>query len=120
MSRTVTIAVSVAALFVLGVLFSCVYTIYQTQQALVLRLGKPERIINAYDARSPFGMGGAGLALKVPFIENVVFIDKRVLDLDMPVLNGLGMCLVSTPQGLMTNREAKERMTGGRLVLYVY
>ena len=30
-----------------------------------------------------------------------------------------GILVLSTPQGLMTNREARERMTGGRLVLYV-
>ena len=31
-----------------------------------------------------------------------------------------GILVISTPQGLMTNREAREKMTGGRLVLYVY
>jgi membrane protease subunit HflC len=50
---------------------------------VVLRLGKPERIVNAYDAKAPFGTSGAGLVAKVPFIENVIFVDKRVLDLDM-------------------------------------
>ncbi len=31
-----------------------------------------------------------------------------------------GILVISTPKGLMTNREAREKMTGGRLVLYVY
>lgn len=31
-----------------------------------------------------------------------------------------GILVISTPQGLMTNREARQKMTGGRLVLYVY
>ncbi len=31
-----------------------------------------------------------------------------------------GILIVSTPQGLMTNREAKEKNIGGRLVAYVY
>ncbi|MDE1865651.1 MAG: 30S ribosomal protein S8 [Candidatus Micrarchaeota archaeon] len=31
-----------------------------------------------------------------------------------------GILVISTPQGLMTNREAREKKTGGRLVLYVY
>lgn len=31
-----------------------------------------------------------------------------------------GILVISTPQGLMTNREAREKMIGGRLVLYVY
>ncbi|HPU16449.1 MAG TPA: protease modulator HflC [Polymorphobacter sp.] len=75
---------AVAAVIVGFVLASSLFTVPETSQALVLRLGKPERIINTYNAKAPFGSGGAGLALKVPFIENVVFIDKRVLDLDMP------------------------------------
>jgi len=60
------------------------YTVPETKQAIVLRLGKPQRIVNAYDAKTRFGDTDAGLVAKVPFIENVVFIDKRVLDLDMP------------------------------------
>ena len=61
-----------------------VFEVPETRQALVVRLGKPERIVNGYDPRDRFGASGAGLALKVPFIEDVVYIDKRVLDLDMP------------------------------------
>ena len=61
-----------------------VFEVPETRQALVVRLGKPERIINSYDPRERFGASGAGLAVKVPFIEDVVFIEKRVLDLDMP------------------------------------
>jgi len=60
------------------------YSVPETKQAIVLRLGKPERIVNAYDPKAHFGSTDAGLVAKVPFIENVVFIDKRVLDLDMP------------------------------------
>jgi len=72
-------------LFVLLVLASAtLYTVPETKQAIVLRLGKPERIVNAFDAKARFGDTDAGLVAKVPFIENVVFIDKRVLDLDMP------------------------------------
>ncbi len=72
-------------LFVFLVLASATfYTVPETKQAIVLRLGKPQRIVNAYDAKARFGDTDAGLVAKVPFIENVVFIDKRVLDLDMP------------------------------------
>jgi modulator of FtsH protease HflC len=59
------------------------YTVPETRQAVVLRLGKPERIVNAFDEKAPFGASGAGLVAKVPFIENVIFVDKRVLNLDM-------------------------------------
>ena len=71
--------------FVLLVLMSATFfRVPETSQAIVVRLGKPNRIINAYDAREPFGQTGAGLVAKIPFIESVIFIDKRVMDLDMP------------------------------------
>ena len=72
-------------LFAVLVLASAtLYTVPETKQAIVLRLGKPQRIVNAYDPRAKFGDTDAGLVAKIPFLENVVFIDKRVLDLDMP------------------------------------
>lgn len=71
--------------FVLLVLASATFfRVPETSQAIVVRLGKPNRIVNAYDAREPFGQTGAGLVAKIPFIENVVYIDKRVMDLDIP------------------------------------
>ncbi len=65
------------------VAMATLYTVHETQQVVVLRLGKPERIVNAYDPKAPFGTSGAGLVAKVPFIEEAIFVDKRVLNLDM-------------------------------------
>ena len=40
---------------------------------------------------------------------------------DMPrVLNGLGIAILSTSYGVMTNKEAKERKVGGEVLCYVY
>lgn len=64
------VALAVLALIVLS---SSIFTVTETKQAVVLRLGKPQRII-----RDP------GLAFKVPLIENIIFLEKRILDLDMP------------------------------------
>ncbi|MHA1518536.1 MAG: SPFH domain-containing protein, partial [Alphaproteobacteria bacterium] len=47
------------------------FSVYQTQQALVLEFGKPKRLIT-----------NPGLNYKIPFIQNVQFFDKRLLDLD--------------------------------------
>jgi modulator of FtsH protease HflC len=47
------------------------FTVYQTQQALVLEFGKPKRLITT-----------PGLNYKIPFIQNVSYFDKRLLDLD--------------------------------------
>lgn len=56
------------------VAFSALFTVHQTQQALILQFGNPIRV-----EREP------GLKAKVPFIQNVEFFDKRILDLDPPV-----------------------------------
>jgi membrane protease subunit HflC len=47
------------------------FTVSQTQQAIVLEFGKPKRIITE-----------PGLQYKIPFIQNVEFFDKRILDID--------------------------------------
>ncbi len=59
------------------------YTVPETQQVIVTRFGKPTRIVNAYDQRELFGATGAGINMRVPFLEQLRFVDKRVLDLDM-------------------------------------
>jgi membrane protease subunit HflC len=55
----------------------------ETRQGVVAQFGKPVRIINRYKAGDRFGGVGAGLAFRVPFLESIVWIDKRVRDLDM-------------------------------------
>ena len=72
MQRTGLIAVFL--LIVLGIIASAtLYTVHQTQQALVLQFGDPRRVITE-----------PGLNFKVPFVQNVIFVDKRILDLDTP------------------------------------
>jgi len=40
---------------------------------------------------------------------------------DVPrIINGLGVCIVSTSHGLMTGRQAREKNVGGELICYVY
>ena len=62
----VVIAIGIAA-------SSALFIVEQTQQAIVLRLGKPQNTVQ-----------DPGLNFKYPFIEEVVFYEKRVLDLDPP------------------------------------
>jgi modulator of FtsH protease HflC len=66
-------------LAVLGLiaLLSSVFIISETDQVVVLRLGKETRVINTPQRPSP------GLAFKIPFVETVVRFDKRALNLDM-------------------------------------
>lgn len=74
-------AVAVLALLVAVIL--CVKVVPETKQALILRFGKPVSVVNRYHANQPFGHTGAGLLLRIPFIEQIIWIDKRVLDFDM-------------------------------------
>lgn len=73
MSRNLLIGLGALAAVVLVVLMSALFTVHQTQQALVLQFGNPKRVI-----KEP------GLHLKMPFIQNTIFIDRRVLDFDAP------------------------------------
>src|SRR5258705_11173197 len=67
----------IAALFVLFVVlivgYSSVFTVSQTEQVLVVRLGEPIRVVTE-----------PGLNFKAPFIDTVIPIDKRILDLENP------------------------------------
>jgi modulator of FtsH protease HflC len=49
----------------------------ETHQALVLRYGQIERVVNPYRANQNFGRTGAGLMARIPFLEQVQLIDKR-------------------------------------------
>ena len=73
-----------AALVIVALALSAATVVPETRQAVVIRFGQPVRIMNAYDPRERFGQTGAGLAFKIPFFEHFVWVDKRVLDLDMP------------------------------------
>ncbi|HWI86038.1 MAG TPA: protease modulator HflC [Sphingomonas sp.] len=73
-----------AVLVVIALILSSVVIVPETRQALVLRFGQPVRLMNAYDRKEEFGRTGAGLGFKMPFVEHLVWVDKRVLDVDMP------------------------------------
>lgn len=74
------VGLTVLGLLVLG---SSVITVPETQQAIILRFGRPDRIINEYSVREPIGQSGAGLAPVIPLFETSIFVDKRIRDLDM-------------------------------------
>ncbi len=65
------IAVLVIVAAIVG--YGSLFTVYQTRQALVVRLGQPVRVVTE-----------PGLNLKLPLIDSVISIDKRILDLEAP------------------------------------
>ena len=73
-------------LFVLGVVVvvlgllaaNALFVVHQTQQAIVLQFGEAKRVV-----KEP------GLSYKIPILQNVVFYDRRILDLDPPAFEVL-------------------------------
>jgi modulator of FtsH protease HflC len=65
----------IAALIIVALIvaYGALFTVYQTRQALVVRLGQPVRIVTE-----------PGLHSKIPLIDSVISIDKRILDLENP------------------------------------
>ena len=69
---TLILGIVIAALGILAL--TTLFTMPQTQQGIVLRLGNPIRTITE-----------PGLKVKLPFIDTVTYYEKRVLNLDPPV-----------------------------------
>ena len=58
--------------FLIGItLYSALFTIREDEQALILQFGNPQRQVSE-----------AGLNIKIPFIQDTVYFDKRILDYD--------------------------------------
>ena len=73
----------IALIMVAMAALSAVVIVPETHQAVVIRTGEPVRVINRFDPTKAFGMTGAGLNFRIPIVEQVQFVDRRVLDLDM-------------------------------------
>ncbi len=73
-NQTKLIAIGVAGAAALVVLLSSLYTVHQTQLALVVQVGQPRAVVSE-----------PGLHMKLPWpLQNIVYVDKRVLNLDLP------------------------------------
>ncbi|MCF8468724.1 MAG: protease modulator HflC [Sneathiella sp.] len=68
MNRTVLTVIAVLLIALGVVAASSMFTVYQTEQAIVMQFGKPQKVIQE-----------PGLNFKLPFVQDVVYVDKRVL-----------------------------------------
>jgi membrane protease subunit HflC len=64
---------AVIALLALIVAYGSLFTVHQTDQAIVVQFGEPIRVVTE-----------PGLHFKVPFFQSVITVDKRILDLENP------------------------------------
>jgi membrane protease subunit HflC len=73
MNRSVAIGAGVVAVVVAVVLYLSAFTVSMTQQAIVLQFGDPRAVVTE-----------PGLHWKLPVVQNVIYIDKRILNLNAP------------------------------------
>jgi len=73
----------IAGIVLLVGLFSSAVIVPETHQAVVIRTGEPLYTINQFHPDQPYGQTGAGLRFRIPFIDRVQMVDRRILDLDM-------------------------------------
>ena len=86
--------IAAGALIVLA--YSTLFTVHQTEQALVLQFGDPRRVVSE-----------PGLNWKLPFVQNVIFFDKRILDYDIPEAE----VIASDQKRLVVDAFARYRIT---------
>ncbi|MGE0668221.1 MAG: protease modulator HflC [Sphingomonadales bacterium] len=73
MNRKWTVPAVVAGGVLIFLLFTSIYTVSVTQQAIVLRLSSFDRMVQK-----------PGIHFKLPLFEDVIYMDKRILALDLP------------------------------------
>ncbi len=74
MSKKVLGVAAIVLIALAVVAYSALFTVHQAQQALVLQFGDPKQVIR----------DTPGLHVKLPFVQDVIFYDSRVLDYDPP------------------------------------
>ncbi|MHA6332086.1 protease modulator HflC [Qipengyuania sp. CAU 1752] len=89
------------AIVLIAFLFSA-FVVPEEEQVVIVRTGEPKYVIN-----TPGGTTGAGLYLRVPLIDRVVRIEKRLLDLTMTDEEVLS----NDQQRLLVNAYARFRIT---------
>jgi len=80
--------------------YSTLFTVYQTRLALVVRLGQPVKIVTE-----------PGLNFKLPFVDSVIYVDKRILDLE----NAAAEVIASDQKRLVVDAFARYRINNALL-----
>jgi membrane protease subunit HflC len=89
-------ALAALVLVALLIAYGSVFTVYQTDQALVVRFGEPRRAITE-----------PGLNFKFPLMDSVIYVDKRILDLENPAQE----VITSDQKRLVVDSFARYRVT---------
>jgi membrane protease subunit HflC len=95
MSRGRLIAIGIGLLVILILAFASTFKVRQGEQALLLQFGDPRAVITE-----------PGLYVKIPFVQNVEYFERRILDYDVPVEEVIG----SDQKRLVVNTFARYRI----------
>jgi len=76
-------ALGFLAIVLLILITSTLTVVPESKQAVIVRFGTVQRIINPFRAGQPFGSTGAGLIARLPFFDDIVWIDKRIQSIDL-------------------------------------
>jgi membrane protease subunit HflC len=77
------IAIGIFTILMLVLVANTFSIVRETDQAVIVRFGQPERIYNKYRAGEQYGETGAGILMRVPFVDRIVWIDKRIQSIAM-------------------------------------
>jgi len=73
----------IAAIVLIAAVLSSLIVVSETEQAVIIRNGRPVTVVNMFKPDQPFGQTGAGVYYRIPLFDRVEYIDKRVLNVDM-------------------------------------
>ena len=76
-------ATIIALAVLIAAALSTLIVVPETQQAVKIRTGEPVAVINRFKPDVRFGATGAGLWYRIPLIERVQYVDRRIMNLDM-------------------------------------
>ncbi len=85
---------------------SSLFIVPESKQAVIIRTGEPHSVVNIFRPDVPFGDTKAGLWYRIPFVDRVQMVERRVLDLDMDNQQ----VLTSDQQRLQVNAYARFRI----------
>ncbi|GAA0442629.1 MULTISPECIES: protease modulator HflC [Sphingomonas] len=77
------VAIGIALLVLAILAVSSIAIVPEAKQAVILRVQQPIAIVNRYEPGQPFGRSGAGIVLRIPFLDRLVWVEKRVLAVEL-------------------------------------
>ena len=96
----------IAVAVLIAAILSTLFVVPEDKQVVIVRAGEPITVVNRFRPDQDFGETGAGVWYRIPLVDNVVEVDKRILDLDMTDQQVLS----SDQQRLLVNAYARFRI----------